>query len=74
MSFYRNVVQVEWVSTRRWNGNDSLADIAYEITDGDGIGETTFLVGDQEVSREEAVQMDIRMGGDGTFIVAGLDE
>lgn len=71
--YYRNLVTVEILSNEPWGAEaENLSTVHYEITDGNSLGYVTRPVINQEVTREEAMAADIRMGGDGTFITQGL--
>ena len=75
MRYYRNAVTVEWVSSEPWGREaEDLATVEYEITEGHSIGYITRTATNEELSRAEAVALDIRYGGDGTFIVDGEEE
>lgn len=72
--FYHNAITVEWVSSEPWGDEATDLDtVHYEITEGSSIGYITRTVANAGLTRDEAVQRDIAYGGDGTFIVAGLD-
>lgn len=71
--YYRNVITVEFLSNEPWGDEaEDLETVNYAITEGDSIGYVARTVTNAELSRDEAVAADIRMGGDGTFIIAGL--
>lgn len=71
--YYRNVITVEILSNETWGDEaGNLQAVHYEITDGASMGYITRTIANQEVTRQEAIAADIRMGGDGTFIVQEL--
>jgi hypothetical protein len=76
MKYYRNVITVEFLSNEPWSSDEAknLTNVSFAISIGDSIGEVTPTVTNEELSRNEAVAADIRLGGDGTFITAGAEE
>lgn len=67
--YYRNVVTVEFLSVETWGDEAGDLDVLnYEITEGSSIGYVTRTVTNQEITRDEAIESDVRMGGDGSFL------
>ena len=75
--FYRNVTQIEILSNEPWGDEaEDLEVVNYEIRDGSSIGYVTRTVINEELTQEQAIAADIRVGGDGTFLTStlGVDE
>jgi hypothetical protein len=73
--YYRNVITVEFLSNDPWGKEaENLQTVHYEITEGGSIGYTTRTLANEELTREEAVAADLRLGGDGSFLISELPE
>lgn len=71
--FYRNVTQIEMLSNEPWGDEaEDLEVVNYEISDGGSIGYVTRTVRNEELTQEQVIAADIRMGGDGTFLTSTL--
>jgi hypothetical protein len=74
VKYYRNSITVEWLSNEPWGDEaEDLDTVNYEMIDGGSIGTVIRTVTNEELTREQAIDLDIIYGGDGTFIVAGED-
>ena len=74
--FYRNVVTIEMLSNEPWGDDEAenLEVVKYEITDGRSVGFITRTVSNEELNRDEMIAVDIRMGGDGGFLIDLIGE
>ena len=73
-TFYRSVFQVEVLSNEPLPGGMEMSDVLYEITEGECIGDFTDVTLNEKLSRNDALQREIIMGGDGTFLTRMEDD
>lgn len=59
MSYYRNVIQVEVLSTEPWNSDDleNFDTVLSETRDGGSSGQITIVVQNEQVSRERMAEL-----------------
>lgn len=73
-AYYRNVIQIEVLSDRPLNGEDDLAAIAYEISEGGSSGMTITVIADEKVSAERMAELLTAQGSDPSFLIPGYDD
>jgi hypothetical protein len=73
--YYRNVIQVEILSTRQWGDEiDDLEIVNYAITEGNSSGYITRTVTNEEVTNERMAELLEAQGTDADFLIPPDDK